>query len=518
MGITRSQAHGELDQSSNPFRTISRELSVLYDAAPVVRHDDEARADVRAFLSPAGPVVSSSLWAQMSWFQSRVIGLREMLLRVDVNQEGELHYRPVPPDMVLCESHQSYPDRPVKICELRARSIGGAVAWTWDVYDISDPQNPSYRVLLDDKSGEPNGADITEEILGRTFVGEDYWYRRADGTPVLPWVLYHAQRRSDRLWDTYEGIEVVEGTVNLAIAYSYLFHALRDASWAQRWLVNLRPAGLGVDTTSLGARAEVTTDPATVLLLESTADAAEGGQPMVGQWSSPSDVEGMERAISAMANRLAQDAGIPPSDIQRMGGTARSGYAISLSNDGKRVAQRRFAPQFQDHDRNLLGLSALMVNRATGSALPEDGYAVVYSQIPLSPSEIKERRANVLELLEAKLIDRVSAYMEVHPGLTEAQAAADLDAIDNGQRGEVRSGASIPVLPLPTGAGEKLQDTALNGAQVQAAQAIVSGVSAGQIPRATGVEMLSSFFNLPPAVAESIMGTVGGTFNPRPIA
>ena len=429
MGITRSRAHGELDMSSNPFRVISRELSVLYDTAPTVRHDDETRPDVAAFLGPAGPIAGSGLWAQMSWFQSRVIGCREYLMRVDVDAEGGLRYRPVPPDMVIAESHTEYPDRPVKICEIRPRVISEELVWTWDVYDISDPANPSYRVLLAE-NGEPTGPDITADVLGRTYEGEEYWYRKADGTPVLPWVLYHAQTRRDRLWDAYDQIEIVEGTVNLAIAYSYLFHALRDASWSQRWLVNLRPAGLSTESTILGTRQEVTTDPATVLLLESTADAQEGGQPMVGQWSSPSDIPGMQQAISEIANRLAQDAGIPPSDIQRMGGTAKSGYAISLSQDGKRAAQRRTAPQFRTHDQTLIALSAILVNRATGSSLPEENFSVVYSQIPLSPTEIKERRANVLELLEAGLIDPIKAYMEVNPGLTEAQAAADLAAIN----------------------------------------------------------------------------------------
>lgn len=429
MGITRARAHGELDMSSNPFRVISRELSVLYDRAPDLRHDLERRSDVGAFMGPGGPIAGAGLWSLMGWFQSRVIGCREYLMRVDVAADGELHYRPVPPDMVLATGDAEYPDRPVRIAEIRPRMLGGKLLWTWDVYDISNAEAPSYRVHLTE-NGTPNGADITADVLGRTYEGDDYWYRRADGRPILPFVLYHAQKRGDRLWDCYDGVEVVEGTINLSIAWSYWFHALRDASWSQRYTVNLRPAGLATEDTTRGTRQEVTTDPATVLLLESTADAAEGGQPMVGQWTSPTDVEAMERAISAFSNRLAQDAGIPPSDIQRMGGTARSGYAISLSNAGKRSAQRRFASQFRRHDEALVALSATLVNRAAGSALPEDGYSVVYREISLSPSELAERRANVIELLAAGLIDRIKGYLELNPGLTEEQARADLAAID----------------------------------------------------------------------------------------
>ena len=58
--------------------------------------------------------------------------------------------------------------------------------------------------------------------------------------------------------------------------------------------------------------------------------------------------------------------------------------------------------------------------------------------------------------------------------------------------------------------------TALNGAQVQAAQGIVQAVADNMLPRGSGVEMLSAFFNMPPATAEQIMGDVGRSFYSPP--
>ena len=59
---------------------------------------------------------------------------------------------------------------------------------------------------------------------------------------------------------------------------------------------------------------------------------------------------------------------------------------------------------------------------------------------------------------------------------------------------------------------ERAADTALNGAQVQAAQDVISSVAARELPRETGVAMLVEFFNIDAARAEKVMGPVGRTF------
>ncbi len=132
----------------------------------------------------------------------------------------------------------------------------------------------------------------------------------------------------------------------------------------------------------------------------------------------------------AITARLGADAGIAASDMQRMSGDPRSGYAISLSNNGKREAQRRFVTSFRDADERLMDLSAVLLNRAAGLGLPESGYSVIYREIPLSPEELRGREESVLRRREAGLLSRLDAYRELNPGLSAAQAAADLAAID----------------------------------------------------------------------------------------
>jgi hypothetical protein len=341
-------------------------------------------------------------------------------------------------------------------------------------------------------------------------------------------------------------------------------------------------------------------------------DAASESQPTVGQFQSGSDVATLESTIAAIAHRLASDAGLSQTDIQRTSGSAKSGYAISLSNEGKRQAQRRYVVQMRSADEELVAKSAILYNRATGSAFPEGGYSVLYREVPLSPEELDARRKHALEMLAAGLMDKVEA-LRMFGNLTEADAVAKLakltpaeattsagaatmtsaqqtpspevvvtddgharamdDAVEEldaatsalqalasttrdvasrdilravleslaeakgyltGEEveavtelaGEEEEDAAEDEIAAPVegaapeesitaaaaATGQPASSVALNGAQVQAAQGIITSVAKGELPRATGVEMLVQFFNMTPEAADSLMGAVGGSF------
>ena len=424
LGSVRSAAHGDVDLSANPFRVINRERAVLYNSPPDVRHDS---GEIPDLLGPDGALSTGGLWSMMSRFQAWTLGCREYLIRVHIGSDGLPKFRPVAPDMVIASPSEDSPDTPIAIREWRMRRHPqtGRPIWTADLIDISDPENPIYRVEEVRADHQP-GADLSIAFLGASFSGDAYPYRDSDGRPVLPYVLYHAENLGDRLWDTYEEIELVEGSLNLAGLLSLWTHSMRDASWPQRYAVNAQPAGMSTVESDNTRRSEVVADPATVLLLEAI---EEGMQPQIGQWKAGVDVSSMITAIDAYAVRLAQDAGVPPSDLQRLGGTARSGYAIALSDSGKRQQQRRYRLQFKRSDERLIALVAQLLNRATGSTYPESGYSVVHQEIPLSPQELKERRTHLLEIARAGLISRTRAYQELNPGISREQAERDLAII-----------------------------------------------------------------------------------------
>lgn len=415
VGSDRTNAWGVPKTVSMPHAQISRELSALYLREPEVRAE---RGDL-IFGPLATAIQGSGLWAQGTAFQTHVIGLREAAWRVTAYPDGRVRYRPVWPDMLVAWADGDTPDQPVGFKELRYRDGFG---WCWDILDVSSPTNPVYRVERAD------GHDVSETVLGGNFSGRKYPHRYTDGTPFLPLNLYHAESLGDQLWHWQQGIETVEASLDLAVGYTMLGHILKDASWPQRYVIGCSPAGMDSDAES----SHVVTDPAVVLRL--VKDAEYDGQPSAGQWTAGADPEKFEAVLASLCNRIAVEAGLPASDIQKMGGTARSGYAISLSNEGKRQAARKFAPTFKAADERLISITAAMLNRAMRTKIPERGYTVTYVDLPLSPEEMRERRANVLEMYEAGLMSRVDAYMELHPGVTKAQAKVELAEIDAERR------------------------------------------------------------------------------------
>lgn len=80
----------------------------------------------------------------------------------------------------------------------------------------------------------------------------------------------------------------------------------------------------------------------------------------------------------------------------------------------------------------------------------------------------------------------------------------------------VEEGAAAEgAVPLETGGDAgAAQDTALNGAQVTSLVEIMGQVAIGQLPRDTGVELISVAFNMPRDKADKLMGSVGAGFVP----
>lgn len=432
LGSVRRAAMGVVDISFCALRTTSFELATLYDAEPDVRHNQFAPSpNLDRLIGASGSIARSGLWAQMARFQAYTIGLREMWMRADV-EDGRLVYRPVPPHMTMAEADPSRPNVPTLFGELRLRTLDGKHVWTFEVWDIRDIETPTYRVY-EALDGWKFGRNLTAQLHGATYDGADYpaAWRRSNGTPIIPAQLYHASTYGDRLFDPFANIELYTGSLQLGLFNSYLAHCIRDASYPQRYAVGVRVAGMdATDLGTRGARAEVTTDPTTILMLDPI---AETSQPMMGQYQAGADVEKLEAVIGAVAHRLATDAGLAPSELQRTSGSARSGYAISLSQEGKRSAQRRYILQFRAADEALVGLSAILFNRwseanSQPTNYPEGGYSVLYREIPLSPSEMESRRKHVLEMLAAGLMSPVEA-LRYFGSLSEQDAVAQLAAI-----------------------------------------------------------------------------------------
>jgi len=242
----------------------------------------------------------------------------------------------------------------------------------------------------------------------------------------MPAVLYHAAQ-TPWIYDAYQSRELVEGTLNVAVLRTYVAHVARSAAWRQRYVIDAELLGTSeVDENGDGrGRSRVQADPATILQFVRR-DGVEGANPQAGTFDVPVLPEELWSYIEGYERKLISEAGVNPADQQAMGGDARSGYALAVSRDAQREAQRRCEPMFRRGDQELLRLTAIMLNRAEGrtgaDAYPEFGYRVTYHGVPQSAMERQALREHLLALMQAGLMDPTTAYMELHPGTTEAQA------------------------------------------------------------------------------------------------
>jgi hypothetical protein len=379
--------------------------------------------------------------------QRDTLAFREMLIRVSASPAGELTYRPVFPDLVEAWSDPSTPGVPYRVREAVASPRYG-----WEIHDL-DLSGPSYRVTSRD------GQDITEAVLGGNFDGAAYPYRLADGTPILPYTLYHAAE-TGCLWDAYTMREVVEGSLMLGVYLTFYGHILRHASWPQRYIVGASPMGAevvdGDGGESAVARREVTADPAVVI--EMAPDPNFSGQPIIGQWTTSADPEAVLRSIAMYERRVLTLAGVTAPDVTRTDSDIRSGYSLAVSRESIREAQRAFEPQFRRGDLSTLALSAALLNRATGSSYPEspDAYRIAYRGLPRSPQEMAAQLADLTARQAAGMIGPISAYMELHPDASRADAviALTLAATERAEVAEIRAATAVAMgePQIPTGA------------------------------------------------------------------
>lgn len=401
LGTTRAQATRMVDMTANPAWYVCSQLSALYREIPEVVPPDGAE-DTAAAVAEAG------YWQLAQRVQRDTIGLNDCFVRVDIDPvTTEPAFRLVSPDLVEIVTSPLAPNQPIALKE-----------WVPDPEDpaewvqlITDPRSRVYRALNKD------GLDVTGRVLGGvSFSGDAYPFMVGD-KPVLPYVAYHATESGYAL-DPFTGQEVFEGAIQLGVFYSFFGHALRQASWAQRWVAGMRPASGDVDET--GRRRDLVADPATVAVFEAADETT--GQGQVGQWSAPVDPDSFYSAIERYERRLVEMA-LSTVGVSRRESDVRSAMSLAVSREAQRDAQRAYEPVFRRSDRRLLALVAGLRGE------PAQGWRVQYRALPRDASELAAEVERMERLINLGLLDRVSAYQQLHPGLTDAEAEAAVQRI-----------------------------------------------------------------------------------------
>ena len=370
LGSVRREAWGRPDMSTNMVAQVFGQLAHLYDRPPTISH---RAADVGEL---AERVADAGLWELGQLHQRDTLCLREQWLYVGwYNREGEpteLVYESIPPDLIIARADPRRPDVPVELWHARLREGADAKrAWCWDYVSIRNPLAPRYQVLSQDGK-----TDRSSEF---SVTGWPDQWRTANGAPILPYVLYHAQR-TGRIYKPRANQSLYEGALYLCLYRSYFKHVMKTSAYRQKYAVDVALQGLTTEGTEDGGRSTVIPDPSVVLMFRSVPNADGGVSPQLGAFEASFDPMAFMEAVEAYTRTVLVEAGLGHgADQLRQSGDPRSGYAVHVTRQAQLEAQQVCAPQFARADAQVLRVSATILNRVDGTAYPEEaGYVVDY--------------------------------------------------------------------------------------------------------------------------------------------
>jgi len=416
VGTQRLTGWGSPSLARALAESVCRELAVLYDEEWRWTHD---QSDAGAYLTTQARF--AGLQALQQRMQVYAMGVGTCYIRargIEARTPGGLptvRYEVVPCDLVHDEMRDDGSDQPSLVRQYSVRMVDGRPTWTADEWSLAG--GGSFRHYRISGSGMAEVAELAR-------VGDAYPYRRADGRPVLPYVLYHDGPARVGLHDPAHREALFAGSLDVATLYWMATHAYRDASWPQRAVAGMRPIG-GESSTDADGNTVIryTMDPSVLAMFEALPDAT---QQLQWQWGPGADAEMMFRVLDDLAARIAVEAGgVTPTDLHRAAPN-RSGAAIALTNEGKRRMQAKATPSFRPGDERLASVTATIVRALGGPALPEDGYRIIYGSTPLSIDEQDARRRHAIEAMNAGLMTRLEAYRYIHPEMSEIDARAAL--------------------------------------------------------------------------------------------
>lgn len=387
-----------VDTSANAAQQLYAGLAALYNGRTRVQGPSE---------TTIAAVEAAGHWVRMVRNQRDALCYGDLAI-IASNEGGRIDLRTVSPDLWV----------PPRAKRGDPKAIGYFGAWV-----ASGPAWELWEYQSEDESGNPAWG------FRRRSQAE---YERCEETPWTPWawigpqgpympvVLYHAAD-TGTLMDWQSGCDVTRGCVRLMVYYTHLGHALSEASWPQRVLID-GDVESGAEVLVESNAMTVVTDPATVLKVRSH----EGKTAQVTQWSTSADVEGLFRVIAMYSRIVATSAGVRTPDATRSESDIRSGYSLAVSRESVAEQQRIYAPVFGASDRELLHVCALLLGE------PSDGpaaWSVAYQPVELGPVELQSRIAAIKAMRELGLVSEETALRMLHPGWDDAQIASEMTAI-----------------------------------------------------------------------------------------
>jgi hypothetical protein len=388
LGPLRARMNGEPDISANLFGSTIDQTCTLFDDEPFVAGDDA----IKAAFDDAG-------WDD---------GIARPTFTIFTR------------DCYWYDTAPNNPNRIVRVGLAKRRPIPekpSERAWFWDVWDIRDPEAPSFRIFTNDMQ-----RDVTRDqgVDPAEWSGAKYPVRRA-GKPIIPGAFYRLRGGPSNRMPNGQS-EVVFATLQVGLLWTAAVHGLLRASWFQRVLLNGKVKG-GTTTTTAGTGVRsVEADPMFVLQVD-----GEGAS--IAEWGSPVDIEKAEKFCRMYEARCAVHFGLSPADLVIESLNPASGASITVSQRGKRTLQARQRPQFARGDRELVAVVAAML-RAHSIAADETKVTIRYRGVALTPEERTQVIGYCVAEMKAGLMTREDAWLELHPGASPEQAEAAIKLVD----------------------------------------------------------------------------------------
>jgi hypothetical protein len=151
------------------------------------------------------------------------------------------------------------------------------------------------------------------------------------------------------------------------------------------------------------------------------------------------------------------------------------------------------------------GVSVMGVNMTGEAIIPELEWS---DGLPTDSFEAAQEEQMRVASGNTSTVDSIMRLDKVDrdTAIKRAQEIRDQDRVDPGTGGPK---LTLPGDPAEAVAAVASPELSLNGAQLASLLDVIAQVAAGQLPRKSGIEIISTSFSLAPEKAESIMGAVG---------
>jgi len=411
---------GEPDRARNALASVSHALSTPghYGRAPMVVAPDQSVAD--RLNDEMGAVWSGLQHAEFLAYACGSVATRLELMVEDEDGDADLILHVVPAHQCWAVAGR-HPARPAVFRQLRVvtASVLGAEPkelYAWSEWDVRDLAAPVYRIVEARPDGQL-GEDLTEQVIPGLGA---YPYLRADGRPYMPWAIDRSHDTGD-LWNWKRGGGAARGSLMAMMLSTATNVAALRATGKVTLMIACKPVNTRTVHDANGASVQTfDAQPGAFLALEPT---SPGTQPSVVEVGEVDTLPALSAYTDKYIANLAQDMGVTPSDAMRTGANPASGAALTITNETKRLEQRRRGPLARRADEHRLRTAAHLLG------LSAEGIGVLYDEIELSSQEVAADLAVDEKEIALGITSRVDVLMRRRPGLSRDQAIRELQRI-----------------------------------------------------------------------------------------